>query len=343
MAQTINYTSSAVSTSQIASTLPHLRSVVRDNVSDATPLLSFLMGELGSQRRAALGFPTDGLPGAFMGGRDIVVPIQISANTSVGSYSDLDAIDVTRQDTDVRAIYPIRQNAGSLVVSGRERRANKGEAAIYSLMESKTSRLINDLREELARQAVSDGTGNGGKDILGLAAIVGTGTLATINPSTEPQWQPGGVASGNNRHAIDTATGFAASGLDTMNAIYNNLTQGQNAPDGIFFSKDAIEFYIDALDDNIRYNDVRVGDGSFQALQFRGTDCFFDFSLGDGFIYFLNSRHLMFMRDREADFDWINEGVQPHNQDAFVRLMIVEGNVVTDNRRMLGVMSSVTA
>ncbi len=51
----------------------------------------------------------------------------------------------------------------------------------------------------------------------------------------------------------------------------------------------------------------------------------------------------MFMRDAGADFDWINEGVTPANQDVFTRIMVVEGNIVTDNRRMLGVMSGVTA
>ena len=203
---TISDTSSAVSLSQVASTLPHLRKVVQDNVSDQTPLLSFLMGSLGASGRAAAGMDGGALPGAIVGGRDIHVPVQLDDNETVGSYSGADTIDISLQDTDNYALFAIRQNAGSFVITGREKRGNKGEAAIYNLMQGKINRLVNDLRIDLNRQAVADGTGNGGKDLDGLGAVIGTGALAGLDPATFPKWQPGGFASGNARHGIIGAT-----------------------------------------------------------------------------------------------------------------------------------------
>ena len=70
-----------------------------------------------------------------------------------------------------------------------------------------------------------------------------------------------------------------------------------------------------------------------------------DFACPDGFMYFLNSQHIAFVRDSEGDFAWLDgdEMVRPVDQDAYVRVMIVEGNIVTDNRRQLGLMSGIVA
>lgn len=334
----------------VAATLPHIRNMVRDNVSDATPLLSFLMGKLGGQHRKSVGFAGDtgeGIPGIMVGGRDIHVPVQLTENQTPASYSGYDPIDITAQDTDEYALYPIRQVAGSLAISGREMRGNKGQAQIYNLMQAKVSRLTNDMRMELNRQAVSDGTGNGGKDILGLSAIVSTSTLANISPTTYPKWQPGGFASGSTRHGIKTTVTFSSGGLDEMRAMMIRLTFGTDGPDAIFCSDFVLSSYVDLCEANIQYNQTNLADASFRTANYQGVPLYSEHALNNvaanGQMYFLNSRHIQFIRDSAGDFEWIDEGVRPANQDVFTKLMIVEGNVVTDNRRMLGVINSITA
>ena len=352
MPSSISETSSAINRSMVASTLPHIRNMVRDNVSDATPLLSFLMGKLGGQHRKSVGFAGDtgdGIPGVIVGGRDIHVPVQLTENQTPASYSGYDPIDITAQDTDEYALFPIRQVAGSLSISGREMRGNKGQAAIYNLMQAKVSRLTNDMRMELNRQAISDGTGNGGKDILGLAAIVSTSTLANISPTTYPKWQPGGAAAGtfaNDRHGIATTVTFSSAGLDTMRAMMIKLTFGTDGPDAIFASDFVLSAYVDICEGNIQYNQTNLADASFRTAQYQGVPIYSEHALNNvaanGQMYFLNSRHIQFVRDSEGDFTWIDEGVRPANQDVFTKLMVVEGNVVTDNRRMLGKIVSIT-
>lgn len=340
MAITISDSSSAVSQSQIASTLPHIRNVVKDNVSDKTPLLSFLMGTLGSNMRQSRGLEGGNIPGVIVGGRDIHVPVQLLRNETVASYSGADELDISHQDTDRYALYPIRQVSGALTIIGRELRANKGDAAIYSLMESKANRLMEDMRQNLNEQAIADGTGNAGKDILGLAAIVGTGSLAGLNPSTFPKWQPGGFASGHSRHAINTsaAGNLVSNWRDNM----TRLTFGTDRPDAFVVARDTWGLYTADIEGNIRYGQVEVGDANFKTLEFMGVPVFLDHVLSDGYSYQLNSAHIQFVRDTAADFDWLDEGVRPANQDVFARVMIVEGNVVTDNRRMHGEVSGLT-
>lgn len=349
MGVSVSYTSSAFSTSAVAATLPHLVRAVRDNVTDGTPLLSFLMGKLGGEQRKVAGMVSntgDGLPGVIVGGRDIQVPVQLTENATVQSFSGADPLDISHQDNDNYAIFPIRQIAGSLVIIGRDMRACKGEAQIYSLMESKVSRLIADMRMQANTQAVSDGTGNGGKDIIGLTAIVSNSTLAGISPTTYPKWQPGGFASTASRYGIISSVTFSSTGLDNMRSISNRVTFGTDGPDAIFASRTVAESYEDLLEANIQYTTLEVGDGSFKTLAYKGIRLFFDHALptasASGSMYFLNSRHIAFIRDSASDFVWIDEGQRPANQDVFTKIMIVEGNIVTDNRRMLGAITSIT-
>lgn len=349
MAQSISDTSSAFSRSAVASTLPHLRNSIRDNVSDTTPLLSFLMGSLAGPSRKLEGSAGNlggGIPGVIVGGRDIQVPVQLVENTTPASYAGADPIDITNQDTDEYALFPIRQVAGSLVIVGRDLRGNKGEAQIYNLLQAKTQRLQEDMRMELNRQMVSDGTGNGGKDMLGLSALVSTSTLANISPTTYPKWQPGGFASGHARHGIKTTVTFSSTGLDEMRLMANRLTFGTDGPDGIFNSSTVWSSYVDLCEPNIQYTSTDVADASFKVVHYMGIRMFFDHALpassGNGVQYWLNSRHIQLVRDSAGDFTWLDEGVRPANQDVDTKIMIVEGNLVTDNRRTLGVINSIS-
>lgn len=343
MAVTVSETSSAFSRSQLAASLPYFAKVVRDNVSDKTPLLSFLMGELGRGMRSASGLDGGSIPGVITGGSDIRVPVQLKNNQTVRSYSGADHLDISHQDTDDYALAPIKQIAGSYALTGREIRANKGESSVYPHAQAAASRLVQDLREDLNRQCTSDGTGNGGKDLTGLAAIINTGTLFGLSPTTYPKWQPGGFASGNARHARNASVGsYATGGIAEWRKQRQRLSWGTDALDMIMVASDVERFYADTIDGNIRYTTVSVGDADFKTLEFHGIRVMFDHAIPDGVAYFLNSRHIEFIRDTAADFAWL-EDARPADQDVFVRTMIVEGNLVTDNRRTLGINLGITA
>ena len=342
--------------SGVAAILEFHRKTIRDNVSDSTPTLSFLMGRVGRTKRARANFEnTDGLPGVIMGGRDIRVPVQLELNTTVGSYSGADTLDITHQDTDDYALFQIRQSSGSVVIVGRDQRGNKGESAIYSLLQAKIMSLENSLRMNLSEQAFSDGTGNAGKDLDGLAAVVGNATLAGINPATFSAWQPGQAAAGDlgatpslragvHSGAVDFDNGTEPNndGVTEMRTCYQNVSHGQDRPDFIVMAKQFWAQYSQSLLPQVRYADVDEGNIGFDTVFFEGAGVFWDHDCPSARIYLLNSRHIAFMRDSEADFAWIDEGQRPIDQDVFVRNMIVEGNIVTDNRRLLGVMTNVS-
>jgi hypothetical protein len=311
------------------------------------------MGKIGRAKRARANFQdTDGLPGVFVGGRDIRVPVQLSLNQTVGSYAGVDTLDITHQDTDNYALFPIRQISGSLVIVGRDQRGNKGDAAIYSLLEGKIMALENSLRMNISEQIYSDGTGNGGKDLDGLAAVCGNGTLAGLNPTTFPAWQPGMTAGGSalttraGNHTTSTAFATSDAGIIAMRSVFLNVSQGADQTDGIFMAPIHWREYEAEMTPQIRYQavngDASQADATFQTLFFEGAPVFWDHDCPTGAIYMLNSRHIAFMRDSAADFVWLGDPQRPVDQDVLVRNMIVEGNVVTDNRRFLGQLSLVT-
>jgi len=356
---TISLTASNATTqSQVASTLPHLETVIRDAVTDGTPLLSFMLGELGNAMRRGNGMDGPGLPGAIVGGRDISVPVQLLANETPGSYSGSDSLNVTHQDTDRYALYAIRQNAASINIEGREKRGNKGAPQIYNLLEGKVSRMVSDFRTDLTRQIVSDGTGNGGKDIDGLEAVISVGTLGGLAIADFPKWQPGGVpASDTIRHGIkDTVTFDQTTGFQEMTRLHNALSNGSSGdhPDIKFCAQNVHQIYENALTDSsvgttravgqIQYTTFNEGGYGFEALVHKGRPLLWDWGIADGTMYYLNSSHLALMLDSEANFAWLSDDLEkPVDQDIYVRVMIVEGNVVTDNRRHLGKNTTITA
>jgi hypothetical protein len=264
----------------------------------------------------------------------------------------MDTLDITHQDRDRYALYAIRQTSGSLVIVGREKRGNKGAAAIYSLLQSKVMNLENSLRMNISEQVLSDGTGNSGKDFQGLAAVCNAGTtLAGLAPATYGAWRPGAAAAGSalttragdhtDSTDFDGGTAPNTTGIVAMRAVYVNISHGLDQPDGVFMAPKEWREYDAALTPQVRYGDVDEANTGFRSLLFEGAGCFFDHDIS-GAIYILNSRHIAFMRDSDADFAWIDEGQVPTDQDIFVRNMIVEGNVVTDNRRLVGRLSTVT-
>lgn len=343
--------SEAVSQSQIASTLAHTRPVLSNAISNATPLLSFLMGQMGRVLRESAGLDGERLPGTIVGGRDIDVPVRLVKNTAVGSYRGRDTLDISEQDTDRIARFPIAQNYGTVSISGRELRGNKGESAVYNLLTGKINAMEQDLKEDLTRQAVGDGTGNGGKDLLGLGAAIGTSTYATINPTTYTSWQPGHDSAGNG---IDATTDFSAAGYAEMMTRFTAVSDGNDHPDAVFMAENVFGMFEANLTGGtagsgwggtVQYTTFEFGEAGFAGLKFKGQGVFFDRQIADGNIYYLNSAHLMFVRDSGGDFVWLTGDSldRPIDQDAFVRIMVVEGNMICNDRRKIGNSNTVTA
>jgi len=120
----------------LSTTLASFQKQLVDNIFDDYPLLSFLNGKLGR----AMGLKGGaGVKRLENGGESIVEELLYAINSTAGSYSDYELLDVTPQDGITNARYEWKQYSASISISGREERANNGEARILNLLASKVT------------------------------------------------------------------------------------------------------------------------------------------------------------------------------------------------------------
>jgi hypothetical protein len=268
------------------------------------------------------------------GGESIVVHLLYEKNSAVKSYSGAEQLDTTLQEGMTIGRFNWKQYAVPVGITGLERRSNQGDAALIGLLEAKTNQSTMSLRDTLSVDAFGDGTSNGSKVLGGLQAIVSTTTtLGGLAPATYTWWQ------GN----VTTSAGsFAATGLAKMRTTFNNITFGNDKPDFIVTDQTTFERYESALQPQERYQNTTAANSGFANLTFKAQTIMFDRDCTAGYMYFLNSKYLNWTVHRDAD---IKPGpfVTPENQDVSTAMILLQGNMTTNNRRKLGVIQGFTA
>jgi hypothetical protein len=311
----------------LTTTLANYREKLIDNIFDVYPFLSYLNGKLGKAIRG------DTVKRTVDGGESIVEHLLYGTNDTVKSYSGAEQLDTTLQEGMTIARYNWKQYAVSVGITGLEKRNNQGEAQMINLLSAKTMQAEQSLRDRMSRNAFGDGTGNSSKDMLGLQALVSSSsTLAGIAPGTYSWWAATSTTGGS----------FAAQGIDDMRTTFNTISYGNDKPDSIFTTQTVFEYYEKALQPQERYVNTASGDAGFQNLTFKGVPMFFDRDCASGKMYFLNSKYLSFVVHRDADMS-TGPFVTPENQDVSTAMILWQGNLTTNNRRMLGEVTAITA
>jgi hypothetical protein len=306
----------------ITTTFDKVRPRLTDNITTKVALTAFL--DMKSQVRED-------------GGITIRRPLIFELNDTVGSYSGYDLLDTTPQDGLGYAEYQWRQYAGSVTISSEEILKNSGVSQIINLLTAKFEQLELSFRQDLNRMLWSDGTGNGGKDFLGLGAIVDdTVILGGIDPATETWWQSAVVGGPVPLHTD----------IKGLNSMVNGLAVNNSKPDGEFTTQANFEQYENLAAPNIRFTTTRMAELGFESVQHKGAEVVFDPDVptgggGDdgGYWYFVNSKNLEFVHHSAC---WMKrtEFIRPYNQDAKTMLVLSMGQLITDCRRAHGLIKS---
>lgn len=298
----------------LATTLANYRNTFEDNVFSSRPLINHLTNK-GRIRR-------------LDGGQKIVEQLMTGMNTTASSYSGYDTLNISPQDGFSAAEYPWRQYAVSVAINGLEEMQNSGKSQLIDLLEGKIMQAEETASEKLNQMLYGNGLGNGGKDMLGLEAIIGTGAIGGIDPA---------IAGNEFWRSVVIAAGADAAPLrdDTeWTRAYNTASRGNDAPDFIITTQDLYEHYEEGLVGNIRYTDVKQGDGRFQALVFKNTPLVFDTYCPAGTTYFLNSKYI---RLTVASDKWMKPTPfkDAPDKDARYSNLLSYGNLTTSNRARL--------
>jgi hypothetical protein len=305
----------------IASAFDNVKGTLADQVTVELPLLAALNSK---------GSVTED------GGKRIVKNVLHGLNDTVGSYDGYDLIDTTPQDGFGQAVYDWKQYAGSVTIDGRTERLNAGSSRIFDILAAKFDQLRVSMEDDLNSMLWSDGSGNGGKDFLGVQAIVSAsdpsvGALGGLEVATETWW----------KSRTDTGTDLTSiDGVKDLSNMYNGLRVAKSYPDFSFTTQAVFEAYEALAAPNIRFEGKAKADLGFESIAFRGSEVMFDADCPSAKWYFINSKHLEFVKHRDA---WLKmlPFARPVNQDAKTALVISMGELVTDVRRAHGVISSI--
>lgn len=281
------------------------------------------------------------------GGERILVPLMYAKSPNAGSYAGYDVLATAPQDGFTTVEFNWKQSADSIIISGRELRAIGNPIQLKDLLKARTELSELSLMDVLNTQAYSDGTGNNGKNLTGLEAIIavdGQGTYAGIDATQ--------AANAWWRNYFQSGIGsFAANGRDAMRKAWRKISQGRRSgiSDLILCTSDAYGFYEATLESKERFVlDAKPSPGQvgFGPLTYKGIPLMFDENAplisAQDWMKWINSRYLQLIVHPDADFS-PTAFKTPPAQDASVAQILFQGEIVCSNRRHQGGLFGITA
>lgn len=293
-------------------------------------------------------------------------PIKYQVGTAIQSFLGMDALPTSFTDTRVLLKYNPKFVAANVALAATDIMANNTAAKVLDLTEVEMKSRAQDLADGLGTMAWTDGTGNGSKDILGLAAIVDDGTsVATI----------GGLSRSTYTTLKGTVTAAATLSLSTMRTLYNAIADASVAPTRAYTDYASWALYEQLLQPQEKvWKEISVTPNykmyeGVEGLVYAGMEIVPDRKATSGVMAFLNENFLDFYglsADLEAfegsrkvevasklftgnqyneasnlGFYWTGF-IKSTNQFAFNSFIILAGNLCTDNPRRHGKLTGIT-
>lgn len=312
----------------VATTIQNRSRSIADNVTKNNALLARL-----NQR---------GNVKPFAGGSTILQELSFAENGNASFYSGYDTLPVAAQDVISASEWSIKQLACPVVISGLEMLQNSGREAFIDLLESRINVAEATMANRLAQSIYSDGTGSGGKELVGLNAIApsnpATGTLGGIDRATWTFWQSK-LYDFSVAGVTPPATG--AQMQTGLNTLWASLVRGSDRPDLIVLDSAYWGIYTASLQALQRFSDPATGSLGFPTLKFMDADVVLDGGIG-GFCpqntgFMLNTKYLFLRPHRDRNMVSLSPNRRyAINQDAEVQILAWAGAMTTSGAQFQG-------
>jgi hypothetical protein len=284
----------------------------------------------------------------FSGGNVILEEIMYNdpSTNNANSYSGYEVINIQPDSPISAAQYSITQYADAVTMSGLEMLQNSSKEAIIDLLDGRMQVSEARLLNRIASDIYGDGTGNGGKNITGLAAAVPddptTGTYGGINRANWAFWQ-------SKKYSGTTDGGAAVSATNIqkyMTSLAIQLVRGNDKADLIVADNNYYSLYVQSLQAIQRITSEESAAAGFASLKFYGggtsADVVLDGGVGNActanHMFFLNTNYIFLRPHKERNFVPIGGERQSINQDAIVKLYGWAGNLTASNSFLQGVL-----
>lgn len=286
-------------------------------------------------------FGSDGFKEQANGGTLFEDTIEYAGNTTFKSYSELETLDTTRINVFDCARYDQKIYAGTVVFSDLEELRNAAENRKIDIIAAKLENGISSSRQYLNQMLWLDGTGNGGKDLDGLAKFISatptTGTVGGIDRGTFPFWR-------NRQNSGAKTTTIYDNLVSAVTTTYNQCSLGgsEMAPTGLCSDRATYEGYESTMVkiERMTTDDHANGDIAFKNnLAFKGKPWVYDEDATADQVQLLNNAVLK-VSYLKGGWMKMKDPIDPANQLSTVHKVITVGNMTAKACRHLGVVTS---
>ena len=298
----------------VVATLFDQSDAIADEVLHHNPLLASLQ-EQGLVRRIS-------------GGYELRKPIMYNDSAVGGFYSGFSSFNLDAIDDFTAFKFAIKQAYEPVAISGRDRRANRDEAQLLDLVETKINAAIARLKNTVGTSIRGDGTGSGGLEFDGIKKAIST------SPSSGTY---GGIDRATNTFARNIAinTTLTSGNVQaTITDAISQVTRGDEMPDLGLMERSAWQLLHGSMTAIQRIQSpVKKGQAGFRALEYDGASFVFDGGYGSAVLEtnscrLLNTKYFTMDLVRGADFKPLAPDMaRPVDQDAFFTVIIIEGNL----------------
>ena len=309
-------------TDLVATAIEYRQGEIRDNVTKNNAFLRHLEKKGNTKE--------------FSGGTQIFEEISFQANPNANWYSGYDPLPTSAADVISAAAFQIKQAACPVTVSGLEMLQNAGKEKIIDLVEGRLKVAESSMYNLLAQGVYSDGTGNTGKQIVGLDAAIAvtpTNTYGNINRATWAFWA--------NQVRTASATITPATVQTEMNAMWALLIRGKDKPHIAIMDNFWWTTYVASLQAQQRFTESKEADLGFPTIKFMETDCVLDGGVG-GFAtlktcYWINTDFFYYRPHSQRNMVPLSpEKRYAINQDAVVQILAWAGNITAAGTQYCG-------
>lgn len=307
----------------VATTIEKRSRKIQDNVTENNAVLTYIKDK-GNVR-------------TFSGGTVIYEELSFAENANTGWYSGYDLLPVAAQDVISAAQFDIKQAAVPVVISGLDELRNSGPEQMIDLMEARMKVAESSMANLLAAGIYSDGTGAGGKQIVGLDAMVPitntSGTYGGIDRATWTFWQSKTTTAGS---ALTVSTVQAA-----MNTMWASLVRGMDRPNLIVMDNTFWGLFVGSLQPQQRFTDPSKANLGFPSIKFMDADVVLDGGIGGNATsktcYFLNTKFMHFRPHAKRNMVPLSPNRRyAINQDAEVQILAWAGNMTCSGAQYMG-------
>lgn len=223
-------------------------------------------------------------------GRTLRVPIKYAKNTTGQSFRGFDTFSVAATDNRQFMEFTPSFYQITCALPGDELSVADTDSKILGLMKLTIQSDTEDMADDLGTIFYADGTGNGSKDPLGLAALVDDGSaVATI----------GGLSRSTYTTLQSTVT--ASSGTLTLakvDTLWINVTSGAQKPSAFYTTEAVFNYYGQLLRPQERITKdaslmkgISAGTG-FTALSYNGKPILMDEKCTSGVLFAINEDYI---------------------------------------------------